>query len=40
MTLAMKTGIAQYPMTVEDFVAMLPIVEASKKRRPYLKWAN
>lgn len=40
MTPAMKAGIAQYPMTIEDVVEMLPIVAASKKRGPYKKRAG
>jgi hypothetical protein len=38
MTPAMKAGIAEYPMTIEDIVEMLPLPVA-KKRGPYKKRA-
>jgi hypothetical protein len=31
MTSAMKAGIAEYPMTIEDIVAMLPLPVAQKR---------
>jgi hypothetical protein len=35
----MKAGIAEYPMTIEDIVEMLPLPVA-KKRGPYKKRAS
>jgi hypothetical protein len=41
MTPAMKAGIAQYPMSIEDLVSMLPLPVAKKrgKYKPRLKQA-
>ena len=39
MTPAMKTGIAKYPMTMNDLVEMPPLPVA-KKRGPYKKRAS